>query len=57
MVAEGTATRVAGLRITGTAAPMVVEGPKGGNRFEAHGAQVLVPVLRPGEEAFRAFRP
>jgi transposase len=40
---------VAGLRMTGMVAPMVLDGPINGDRFEADVAQVLVPELRPGD--------
>lgn len=52
-----TTTLVAGLRMTGMVAPMVLDGPinpvlsevEGGDWCEAYAAQVLVPDLRPGE--------
>jgi transposase len=44
-----TTTLVAGLRMTGMVAPMVLDGPINGNWFEAYVAQVLVPELRPGD--------
>ena len=43
-----TTTLVAGLRMTGMIAPMVLDGPINGDWFEAHVAQVLVPELEPG---------
>jgi transposase len=42
-----TTTLVAGLRMTGMIAPMVLDGPINGDWFEAYVAQVLVPELRP----------
>jgi transposase len=44
-----TTTFVAGLRITGLAAPMVIDGPINGLAFQAYIDQVLVPELRPGD--------
>ncbi|NMA97571.1 MAG: IS630 family transposase [Phyllobacteriaceae bacterium] len=44
-----TTTLVAGLRMTGMVAPMVLDGPINGDWFEAYVAQVLVPELRPGD--------
>ncbi|WP_156804368.1 IS630 family transposase, partial [Sphingomonas sp. ATCC 31555] len=44
-----TTTLVAGLRMTGMVAPMVLDGPINGDWFEAYVAQVLVPTLRPGD--------
>ncbi len=44
-----TTTLVAGLRMTGMVAPMVLDGPINGRWFEAYIAQVLVPELRPGD--------
>ena len=44
-----TTTLVAGLRMTGMIAPMVLGGPINGDWFEAYVAQVLVPVLKPGD--------
>ncbi len=43
-----TTTLVAGLRNTGMAAPLVIDGPNNGEWFEAYVAQVLVPTLKPG---------
>jgi len=40
---------VAGLRMTGIVAPMVLDGPVNGDWFEAYVTQVLVPELRPGD--------
>lgn len=42
-----TITLVAGLRMTGMIAPMVLDGPINGDWFEAYVAQVLVPDPRP----------
>jgi transposase len=44
-----TTTLVAGLRMTGTVAPMVPDGPINDDWFEAYVGQVLVPELRPGD--------
>lgn len=44
-----TSALVAGLRMTGMGAPMVLDGPINGNWFEAHVAKVLVPELRSGD--------
>jgi len=44
-----TTTLVAGLRMTGMVAPMVLDGPINGDWFEAYVRQVLVPVLRRGD--------
>ena len=43
-----TTTLVAGLRMTGMVAPMVLDGPINGDSFEAYVGQVLVPDLRRG---------
>ena len=43
------ATFVAGLRLTGIVAPMVLDGPINGRSFQAYVNQVLVPELRPGD--------
>lgn len=40
---------VAGLRMIGMAAPMVLDGPINGDWFEAYVDQVLVPDLRRGD--------
>jgi len=42
-----TTTLVAGLRLDGMVAPMVLDGPINGDWFEAYVAHVLAPVLRP----------
>ena len=44
-----TTTLVAGLRMTGMVAPMVLDGPINGDWFEAYVTQVLVPELRPDD--------
>jgi len=44
-----TTTLIAGLRMTGMVAPMVLDGPINGDRFEAYVGQVLVPDLRRGD--------
>lgn len=44
-----TTTLVAGLRMTGMVAPMVLDGPINGDWFEAYIGQVLVPDLRRGD--------
>jgi transposase len=44
-----TTTFVAGLRLTGMTAPMVLDGPMNGAAFIAYVQQVLVPELKPGD--------
>ena len=44
-----TTTFVAGLRLTGVVAPMMLDGPINGVSFQAYVDQVLVPELRPGD--------
>ena len=44
-----TTTLVAGLRLDGMVAPMVLDGPINGDWFEAYVAKVLLPTLRPGD--------
>ena len=44
-----TTTLVAGLRMSGMVAPMVLDGPINGDWFEAYVTQILVPELRPGD--------
>jgi len=44
-----TTTLVAGLRMTGMVAPMVLGGPINGDWFEAYVTQVLVPELKSGD--------
>ena len=44
-----TTTLVAGLRLTGIVAPMVLDGPINQRAFDAYVEQILVPELRPGD--------
>jgi hypothetical protein len=44
-----TTTLVAGLRMTGMVAPMVLDGPINANWFEAYVTNVLIPDLQPGD--------
>jgi transposase len=44
-----TTTFVAGLRLDGIAAPMVLDGPINRDSFQAYVDQVLVPELAPGD--------
>ena len=44
-----TTTFVAGLRLGGLDAPMVIDGPMNGEAFLAYVEQVLVPTLHPGD--------
>ena len=44
-----TTTSVAGLRLAGMVAPMVLDGPINGAAFQAYVDQVLVPELKPGD--------
>lgn len=44
-----TTTFVAGLRLGGIVAPMVLDGPINGDAFQAYVDQVLVPELTPGD--------
>lgn len=44
-----TTTFVAGLRLGGMVAPMVLDGPINGDWFEAYVTHVLAPTLRPGD--------
>ena len=44
-----TTTFVAGLRLTGIVAPMVLDGPINRDAFQAYVDQVLVPELSPGD--------
>jgi transposase len=44
-----TTTFVAGLRLSGVAAPFVLDGPINRNAFETYVAKVLVPELGPGD--------
>ena len=44
-----TTTFTAGLRLTGLAAPFVLDGPMDGAAFLAYVREVLVPSLKPGD--------
>ena len=44
-----TTTLVAGLRLDGMVAPMVLDGPINGDWFEAYVSHVLAPTLHPGD--------
>jgi hypothetical protein len=44
-----TTTFVAGLRLSGIVAPMVLDGPINQRAFEAFVEQILVPELKPGD--------
>ena len=44
-----TTTFVAGLRLTGMVAPLVLDGPINGVSFQAYVDQILVPTLTPGD--------
>jgi transposase len=44
-----TTTLVAGLRLSGMVAPMVLDGPINGDWFEAYVRHVLAPTLQPGD--------
>ena len=44
-----TTTFVAGLRVTGMTAPLVLDGPINAQSFESYVEQFLVPTLRPGD--------
>ena len=44
-----TTTLVAGLRLSGMVAPMVLDGPINGDWFEAYTTSVLVPEFKPGD--------
>jgi len=44
-----TTTFIAGLRLTGLVAPMVLDGPINGRSFQTYVERVLVPDLRPGD--------
>lgn len=52
-----TTALVAGLRMTGMVAPMVLDGPINGDWFAAHVRQVLVPDLKPGDIVILSSRP
>jgi transposase len=44
-----TTTVVAGLRLSGIVAPMVLDGPINQRTFEAYVEQILMPELKPGD--------
>ncbi|GAA09672.1 Transposase and inactivated derivatives-like protein [Acetobacter tropicalis NBRC 101654] len=44
-----TTTFIAGLRLTGIVAPMVLDGPINGRSFQTYVDRILVPDLRPGD--------
>ncbi len=44
-----TTTFVAGLRLSGIEAPMLIDGPMNGPIFQSYVDRVLVPTLRPGD--------
>jgi len=44
-----TTTLVAGLRLSGISAPMLLDGPMTAAAFQAYVDQVLVPTLKPGD--------
>jgi transposase len=44
-----TTTLVAGLRLDGLAAPMVIDGAMNGEAFVAYAERLLAPTLRPGD--------
>ncbi len=44
-----TTTFTAGLRLSGMAAPMLLDGPMNAAAFLAYAEQVLAPELRPGD--------
>jgi hypothetical protein len=44
-----TTTLVAGLRLSGMVAPMVLDGPINGDWVEAYVRHVLAPTLKPGD--------
>jgi transposase len=44
-----TTTFIAGLRLTGIVAPMVLDGPINGRSFQTYVERVLVPDLHPGD--------
>ena len=44
-----TTTFIAGLRLGGMVAPMVLDGPINGGWFEAYVDQILIPTLKPGD--------
>ena len=52
-----TTTLTAGLRLSGLAAPMLLDGPVHGAAFKAYVEQVLVPELDPGDSVVMANLP
>ncbi len=52
-----TTTLTAGLRLSGLAAPMLLDGPMHGAAFKAYVEQVLVPELDPGDSVVMANLP
>ena len=52
-----TTTLTAGLRLSGLAAPMLLDGPMHGAAFKAYVEQVLVPELDPGDIVVMANLP
>ena len=44
-----TTTFTAGLRLSGLAAPMIIDGPMDGDVFRAYVEKVLLPELNPGD--------
>jgi transposase len=44
-----TTTFVAGLKLSGIVAPVVLDGPINGEAFQAYVEQALVPILKPGD--------
>ncbi|AAW61140.1 Transposase (C-terminus missing) [Gluconobacter oxydans 621H] len=44
-----TTTFIAGLRLTGIVAPMVLDSPINGRSFQTYVDRILVPDLRPGD--------
>lgn len=53
-----TTTFTAGLRLTGLAAPMVIDGPMDGDVFRTYVEHALVPELAPGiSSSWITYRP
>jgi len=52
-----TTTFVAGLRLGGMVAPLVLDGPINGEAFQAYVDQILTPVLQPGDIVETAEHP
>jgi len=44
-----TTTFIAGLKLSGFVAPIVLDGPVNGEAFQAYVDQALVPILKPGD--------